>query len=83
MKLLKPALVCSAFLFAAPVFAQGVGGGVSGLGGAKEQMYPSTVGADPRPDRETMRARRPAFQSIQARHGYWRHRHYVRHRMFH
>ncbi len=81
MRFLKPALALSLLAFSAPAIAQ-TGGGVSGLGGAKEQMYPSTVGVDPRPDRETLRARRPTFQSIQAQHGYWRHRRYVRHRMF-
>lgn len=64
---------------ATPALAQLGLGGISGLGGAKEQMYPSTVGVDPRPDRETLRARRPTFQSIQARphgaHWRWRHRH--------
>lgn len=81
MNILKSALFVGAFLIAAPAMAQ-VGGNVSGFGGAKEQMFPSTVGADPRPDRETMRARRPTFNAIQARpgwrHGYWRHRHHVR-----
>jgi hypothetical protein len=47
---------------AAPVWAQSA---PTGVGGAKEQMLPSTVGVDPRPDRETFNARRPMMHAIQ------------------
>ena len=69
-------------LAAIPASAQ-MSGSIPGTGGAKEQMFPSTVGVDPRPDRETLRAREPTFQAIQARPGWrrdWRHsRWYRRH----
>ena len=86
MKRIIPVLAAGAFLAlgATGAFAQ-MSGGISGTGGAKEQMLPSTVGIDPRPDRETLRARRPMFDAIEARpvaqaryrgHGHWRMRHH-------
>jgi hypothetical protein len=72
MKKLIPTLAAAGILFglaAAPAVAQ------TGLGGAKERNMPSTVGSDPRPDRETMKARKPMMRAIQP-HARMHHRHY-------
>jgi hypothetical protein len=81
------ALGATLALSSLPALAQGTSNPTAGTGGAKEQMLPSTVGVDSRPDRGSMRARRPMFRAIEARPG-WRayygrharwHRHHHRH----
>jgi len=49
---------------------------ITGVGGAREQMLPSTVGVDPRPDRETLKARRTMRGAIGADPQYYEERRY-------